>query len=168
MHRDIQPAMGSASSNTGTVRKTLAHEAQQGLSCSNYFFLGMELTFIFHFFFFSFFFFILFQTSTAFQDGKYVIKAVAIRDVDYENENELTFLQGEVISVIESRGGGLFWVSFLFFFSFFFSLLFLLEAKIIQQLCIQGRCEENEGLFQAKDVVFQGRNGALCMIFFTA
>jgi len=73
------------------------------------------------------------EVQNAISEGKFAIKAVAIRDHLAEKEGELPFLQGEVITVIERRGE---------------ELLF-------------GRCEDNEGVFSTKDVVFQGRNATL-------
>lgn len=71
------PPGASISANTGTVRKTFAHDAQQQLL----------------------------------QDGnRFAIHAVAIRDHVPESEGELSFLQGEVITVLESRGGGKYYV----------------------------------------------------------
>jgi len=40
-------------------------------------------------------------------------KTVAIRDKIAEKDTELTFLQGEVITIVESRGDGVYLVYFL-------------------------------------------------------
>jgi len=61
------------------------------------------------------------------------VTAVAIRDHIAEREDELMFLQGEVISVLEIRDNGLYW----------------------------GRCENSEGAFSEMDVVFQVRDQPL-------
>ena len=44
---------------------------------------------------------------------KFAISAVAIRDKIAENPNDLQFLQGEVITVLEQRDNGVYWVTFL-------------------------------------------------------
>ena len=59
--------------------------------------------------------------------------AVAIRDHIAENDNELMFLQGELITILERRGNG----------------------KYL------GRCEGAEGIFYEQDVVLEGPNRAI-------